>query len=120
MRNQWHVGKHETVDEAREKAVKFAQAILDGEAGIIDTARKLSALRSDIWGKDDPDLKFFAEVVLETAHLPAGDDVRGWDHYRVLSKLEEAQKYESEAKERALQVCRNMIEKFREPPQNPS
>jgi hypothetical protein len=114
------VGNHETREMAREKAVRTAQAVLDGGTGIIEAARKLCWVRTDIRANDDPDFAFFQAVDAETVHLPAGDDARGWDRYRLLSKLEEAQKYESEVRERAFQACRNLIEKFREQPQNPS
>jgi hypothetical protein len=105
---------------ARKKTVKIAQAVLDGETGIIEAARKLCWVRTDIRATDDPDFAFFQAVEAETVHLPAGDDARGWDRDRLLSKLEEAQTYESQVKEGAFQACRNLIEKFREPPQNPS
>jgi hypothetical protein len=70
---------------------------------------------------NDPDFDFFQTVVAETAHLPTDNRRESCvEDYRLLAKRQEIREYEASVKDRALQACRNLIEKFREPPPNPS
>jgi hypothetical protein len=114
------LGNHQTVEMARERVLAIARRVLNTGTGIIEAAHELCRLRSDIWAKDDHDFGFFRAVGAETAHLPANIEAGAWDRYRLIAKQQEIQDYEDSVRDRTVQVCRNLIERFQETPPNPS
>lgn len=97
---------------ASEKIVATAQRILAGELGIVAGARQLSGLRFDVRAEHDPDLIFFVGVDSETDHLPVGEVRLRWNRDALKVKDRELQAYEASVRDRAFEVCRNLIQRY--------
>ena len=83
-----------------------AQAVLRGDLGIIEGARKLVHYRFDVKAEDDPDFTFFVGVDSETDDLPIGKIEKHWNQTVLKQKQEEIHRYESSIKERASKLAK--------------
>ncbi len=97
---------------ASAKIVALARSILSGEVGIVAGARQLTGLRFDVGAEHDPDLVFFVGVDSETDHLPIGEVRHHWDSTALQAKDEELRRFEAAKRERAMQACRSLIQKY--------
>ena len=92
--------------------VATAQAVLEGNLGIIEGSRKLSPYRFDVKAEKDPDFIFFVGLDSETDHLPLGEVHKKWNPEILKQKQAEINSYESSFKEKAFEACRNLIKKY--------
>jgi hypothetical protein len=64
---------------ARTSIVETARALLDGQIGVLEAARRIASLRLDADpNQEDPDLLAFAGIESQTDELLIGDAVQGW------------------------------------------
>ena len=106
--------KSESTGYSREKAVKTARAILDGEIGIIEGARILSTLAPDVvadW-KADPDFLVLAALDSETDDLPVGVDRKLWEASALAERDAIVSQIEADAKQSVEAACRNILRRF--------
>ena len=108
--------EHDDSDSAtrRAEAAHAADAILEGEVGLIDGVRHLArighGLVRDFWG--DPDFSLLGAVDSETDDLPVGQ-VRGpWDPAALAVKDREMADYESRVRDAVLAACRSIRERY--------
>jgi len=94
------------------KIVALAQSVLAGQLGIVAASRQLSAWRFDVGAEHDPDFTFFVGVDSETDHLPVGEERQHWNPDALRTKDEELRAFEASVRERALEVCRSLIQKY--------
>jgi hypothetical protein len=97
---------------ASAKIVALAKSIISGEVGVVAGARQLSALRFDVDAELDPDFMFFVGLDSETDHLPVGETRSRWNSEALHAKDEELARLEAFTRERAVQVCRSLIQKY--------
>ncbi len=98
----------------REKALKTARAILNGELGIIEGARVLSTLAPDLvadW-KVDPDFLVLAALDSETDDLPVGKQRKLWDATALAERDATVSRIEAEARQNVEAACRNILRRF--------
>jgi hypothetical protein len=97
---------------ASAKILIAAQRILSGDLGIVAGARQLAPLRFDVGAEHDSDLIFFVGVDSETDHLPVGEARQHWKPDALPAKDRELSAYEASVRDRALEVCRSLIQKY--------
>jgi Protein of unknown function (DUF2489) len=113
MKRPASIVNEETWRTACSNIVVIAQAVLSGDMGIIEGARKLGSYRSDVKAEKDPDFIFFVGVASETDDLPSGKAESRWNPAALKHKLEEIKKYENSIREQAFIACQNLIEKYK-------
>ena len=59
-------------EERCRKIHTLAKRLLDGHAGVLETARALSSLAMPTGGERDADMRLFVAIDCETTHLPVG------------------------------------------------
>lgn len=95
------------------KIVAAAHAILSGELGsIIAGARRLCALGHEIGADRDADFTFFVGLESETDHLPVGEVRQHWNAGALRELDVEIGRYEAFYRERAFEICRQLIQKY--------
>ena len=96
----------------RGKVVVAAQAFLDGHAGVIETARRLSSLAGDLVDDPiaDPDLVF---IIAESDGLPIGEVRKLWAEHALPERDLVIQRFETRDRPEMEAVCRNLIARFR-------
>jgi hypothetical protein len=94
------------------KIVTAARAVLAGELGIIAGARQLSGLGHEIGTDRDADFIFFVGLDSETDHLPVGDVRQHWNAEALRDKDAEIERIEAFYRERAFEICRQLIQKY--------
>ena len=102
---------------ARAKAVEAAQKVLGGEVGIIEGARLLSNLASDLvpdW-KVDRDLLVLAALDSETDDLPVGAQRKLWEAKALAERDTIIDRIEAEARPGVEAACRNILRRFDRP-----
>jgi hypothetical protein len=101
-------------EHAKEKALKIARAILEGELGIIEGARVLSTLAPELvadW-KVDPDFLFLAALDSETDDLPVGAQRKLWEAAALAERDATVSQIEGEARQNVEAACRNILRRF--------
>ena len=91
--------------------VATARAILRNELGIIEGARKICPHRFKVQAENDEDFIFLVGLDSETDHLPIGGAQKHWSQDTLEKKKEEIKSCENFFRERALEVCKNLISK---------
>ena len=99
----------------RAKVVVAAQAFLDGHAGVIETARRLSSLAGDLVDDPiaDPDLVFIIATDSESDGLPIGEVRKLWAEHALAERDLVIQRFETRDRPEMEAVCRNLIARFR-------
>jgi hypothetical protein len=92
--------------------VAAARAVLSGELGIIAGARRLCGLGHEIGADRDAHFTFFVGLESETDHLPVGEVRQHWNAEALREKDAEIMRVESFYRERALEICRQLIQKY--------
>jgi hypothetical protein len=97
----------------RRKVASIAQAMLDGEVGIIKGSRQLAGIRQAA-GVDpfDPDFLPFVGIDSETDHLPIGDVRCHWASEALMKKDDEIAASEAYYREYALSACSRLVTRF--------
>ena len=94
------------------KIVEIARGIISGELQLIAGSRKLWRLGSEIEAERDADFTFFCALDSETDHLPIGEVRERWNPDALREQDSEIMKIESFYRERALETCRRLIQKY--------
>ena len=94
------------------KIVVVARGIISGELGLIAGSRQLWRLGSEIGADRDPDFTFFCAVDSESDHLPIGEVRQRWSSDALREKDSEIAKIESFYRERALEICRRLVQRY--------
>lgn len=89
--------------------------MLSGELGIVAGARQLAAWRFDVGADKDPDFTLFVGIESETDDKAIGDVRARWNAEVLKAKDAELQRFEGSVRDRALQACRKLIEKYEMP-----
>jgi len=103
-----------TREYAREKALKVARSILEGDVGIIEGARLLAPLGHDLvpdW-RIDPDFVVLGALDSETDHLPVGAERKLWEEKALVERDAIVSRIEADAKEEVESACRNILRRF--------
>ncbi len=96
------------------QVVEAAAALLRGELGVIEGARRLSSLAHlvvDDWTAD-PDFRAFGALDTETDHLPVGAQRQLWDSEALAERDAVVQRIEREARAEIVAACRSVIARF--------
>ncbi len=86
--------------------------MLSGELGIVAGARQLATWRFDVGADRDPDFTFFVGIDSETDDIPVGDVRARWNPEALKTKDAELQRFEASVRDKALQACQKLIEKY--------
>jgi hypothetical protein len=103
-----------TYEYAREKALKVAQSILEGDVGIIEDARLLSSFGHELvpdW-RIDPDFVVLGALDSETDDLPVGAERKLWEEKALAERDAIVSRIEAEAKQEVQSACRNILRRF--------
>ena len=100
--------------DAKKAALETAQAVIDGQLGIIEGCVRLASLAIDVvpdWRVDE-DFVVFGVISDETDHLPIGAARQYWDP----KALEEADisiaRIENSARDDVIRACKNIIRRL--------
>jgi hypothetical protein len=104
------VSRLNEIEEARRKAVLAAQAVLDGNLGLIEGARILASLRGRADVEADPDFLLFTAVDSETDHLPIGNERRHWDPNALVKKDLEWEEAENHYRSAIKAACQRIAD----------
>ena len=110
-RNRYDLDSEE---RARREVVTTAQALIQGEVGVIEGSRRLSGLAHlvvDDWVAD-PDFRVFCALDSETDHLPVGKARDLWDPAVLAEKDADIQRFEALARLDIESACRRIIRRF--------
>lgn len=94
------------------KIVEIAGGIISGEHGLIAGSRQLWRLGREVGAERDPDFTFFCALDSESDHLPIGEIRQRWNADALSEKDKEIAKFESFHRERALEICRRLVQKY--------
>jgi hypothetical protein len=103
-----------TYEYAREKALRIARSILEGDVGIIEGARLLSSFGHELvpdW-RIDPDFVVLGALDSETDHLPVGAERKLWEENALAERDAIVSRIEAEAKQEVESACRNILRRF--------
>ena len=101
---------------ARSRIAEVAQAILDGEAGIVAGCREIGGLRHDVDPNDeDRDLRGIAGIVSETDGFPLGGVRQYWNETAVRARDAEGVLTEEAYRPLAIRLCRALVERYSRP-----
>jgi hypothetical protein len=110
--NQYNL---EEVQSVWAEAVKVAENILSGEVGIIEGARKLTAISYRLDSAEtETDFLVFMATASETDYLPVGKERELWVKSALQEKDVEIMQAENYHKENILSACRVLIEKWKQ------
>ncbi len=108
--------QREPTAEARHRAVQIAHEVLAGRLGVMEGARSLSALRTQVGVAEfDDDFIVFLAVDSETDHLPLGSVRQYWDPLALARKDAEAAEIAKSARPDVFAACRRIISRFAPP-----
>jgi hypothetical protein len=101
----------------RGKIVAVAQAILDGEIGVIAGSRKLCDYRAGMYRIADGylDVEYFTtfeSLASETDHLPVDWERKNWSDEALKKKDVEIAEFDVKAKERIFEACLVLIRRY--------
>jgi hypothetical protein len=98
----------------RAEAASAAQAVIAGEVGLIEGARRLTAighrLVRDLW--TDPDFSVLGVVDSEADDLPVGQVRAHWDPAALALTDRELAQFESTVRDAVLAACRSIRERY--------
>jgi len=98
----------------RSDAVKAAQAVLVGEVGLVEGARRLTGIGQelvpDLWS--DPDFSVLGAVDSESDGLPTGDARAHWDPSALTQKDSELAEFETKVRDAVLTACRSIRDRY--------
>ena|SRR5256885_11355962 len=103
-----------TYEYAREKAIKVARSILEGDVGVIEGARLLSSVGHELvpdW-RIDPDFVILGALDSETDHLPVGAERKLWEEKALVERDAIVSRIEADAKHEVEIACRNILRRF--------
>jgi hypothetical protein len=104
----------EAQEERQREAVATAHAILRGELGVIEGARRLSTLAGALvedWASD-PNLVVFGALDSSTDHLPVGPQRELWAPAALMERDSEVARIEREAWPDVEAACRRVIARY--------
>jgi hypothetical protein len=104
----------EAEDEGRREVVSAARSVLNGEIGIIEGARILTALSFRVVADWASDAEFRVLGVLnsETDHLPVGRVRELWDPAALAEKDAIIQRIEAVHRSEVEEACRRLIGRY--------
>jgi hypothetical protein len=109
-----HMSHEEYVAEQKARAVNIATQMLDGKTGIIEGARLLWRLQSEVTDQDfDADFLIFILIVSETDGLPIGPERELWATSALIEKDKQVEHAQDLYREEALASCKALVERFR-------
>ena len=103
------------------QALRAAQAVLDGNLGVIEGSRALADYAHDIvpdWSTD-PDFVVFGAVASESDDLPVGESRRYWSAGALAEADSKLQEYTSAVTRDVRAACANVIARFRDSTTHP-
>ena len=101
-------------DETRTTAVATANAIINGELGLIQGCIRLSSLAHDLvpdW-RVDQDFVIVGGVASETDDLPTGGAREYWSQTPLGREDKKIAEYETRIRETVFSACRNIASRF--------
>lgn len=101
-------------NETRMTAVATANAIVNGELGLIQGCIRLSSLAHDLvpdW-RVDQDFVIVGGVASETDDLPTGSAREYWSQTALGREDKKIAEYEARIRETVLAACRNIASRF--------
>ena len=99
-------------EELKQQIVDICRAAVRGEIGVIDASRKLRNLQYQLFESIDHDFLCFIAIESETDHLPVGNERQYWNKEVLIEKDKEIAAYESDVKQKFLDACNQVIERF--------
>ena len=106
--------KPSIADETRTTAVATANAIINGELGLIQGCIRLSSLAHDLvpdWSVDQ-DFVIVGGVASEADDLPTGSTREYWSQTALGREDKKIAEYETRIRETVLAACRNIASRF--------
>lgn len=107
-------GNLERAARWRPEAVRAAQAVIGGEVGLIEGARRLTAIGHelvlDLWS--DPDFSVLGAVASESDGLPIGKARAHWEPSALAEKDRELATYESKVHDIVLAACCSIRDRY--------
>jgi hypothetical protein len=103
-------------ESVKRATMDTAQAIIDGELGLIEGSVRLAALAHDVvpdWVADK-DFVVFGVFASDTDHLPYGTARQYWSKGALWEADGEIQAREDNNRDAILEACRNLIERFQD------
>ena len=100
--------------ENRQKVVGLARELLAGRIGVVEAARRITALRGDRVELDefDPDFVTFLGIDRETDYLPVGDERTHWAADALAAKDLEIARSDEFYRTRALAAASHLVTRF--------
>jgi hypothetical protein len=101
-------------DETKTAAVATANAIINGELGLIQGCIRLSSLAHDLvpdW-RVDQDFVVVGGVASETDDLPTGSAREYWSQAALDREDKKIAEFEIRTREIVLTACRNIVSRF--------
>jgi hypothetical protein len=107
-----NMSRDEYIAFVKSEIVTIANAILNGETGIILGSRQLSSLRYELSDERDPDFNIFIAIDSETDHLPVDNERENWSVEALKRKDVEIAEYEAYHKDQVIDACKKLIQRF--------
>ena|SRR5713101_6334763 len=106
----------EYVELQRSRVARMASDALNGQLDILEAARQIAALRSELEvSEDDPDLMAFVVIQSETETLPIGVEASHWAEEALLRKAPEVARAREWAWQTAGSELKNLVARFSSP-----
>jgi hypothetical protein len=105
---------HEAKEEARRKAVRHAQAVLNGQLGILEGCVALAEVADRVvpaWF-DDPDFAGIVGIASECEGIPLGDVRHQWKGQALERMDAEAHRYADQVRDVVVKACENIVSRF--------
>jgi hypothetical protein len=98
----------------RQKVVAIARELLAGHVGVLEAARRISALRGDRVQLDEfhPDFVTFLGIDSETDDLPLGEDRANWAPDALAQKDLEIARCEEMYRSDAIEAASRLVDRF--------
>ena len=102
--------------ERRQRIVETAQAVLDGQLGLLEGCHRLASLSYTVDPHmEDKELLSMVGIASQTDHLPIGAWRREWAPEALRAKDAEMAENEDYFRESALESCRALVERYSRP-----
>ena len=108
------MSNHEADDEARRKAVGYAESVLRGRLGVLEGCVALADIAGRVMPSwlDDPDLAIFGAIASECDGVPLGHARHQWKGAALERMDAAAQKYTDEVRDVVVKACENIVARF--------
>jgi len=92
--------------------VQCARGLIEGHAGVIESARAMQRLAYKVRDAQDPAFTVFCAIYSESDALPVGEERKNWAPSALPQEDVKIQSFEERWRDRAFQAARLLVKKY--------